>query len=447
MGRSYPHTLKKKVLDAVLNGATQIAAARTFDVPAQTVNRWVVGSRSKSAVAPHQTRSTSDGLLQAKPLVPKLGSHLVGRVVYALRGRSKATGNKAPNADQFGQMLGIPGSTLRNLEAGRTLPETSLALALAKECQLSLSTAFLLFAFARSYDECLGVVATDELALAMHKEDSRFGFIIDRLQAARDIQDRELLKDHFDKVAFQDRVRRLLQSNPESASIGPWTANTDLFSTVSPVLLDTIYAMAERLKLFHPALDETALAEWEHANRERIRQVIAYYSEPQALIDTISSFTCEFLGLSDAPIKYVIILKGATKEQVDRTKSTILRKAQHLPKSAVIVKDVPASAPLTKAFEEVLWFDTATSKLSTKDAGSSAVRMRTLNLYELRLGEFGAGDSGKHYCAFVDNKRPLRLLRGQQASGTHFTRALRKEDVERTRGLLAALLQDEGIQL
>jgi transcriptional regulator with XRE-family HTH domain len=451
VGRSHSDVVKRQVLDAVLNlRRPQTEVSHEYNVPKSTVNRWVADAKAGSEVdADQRTRKRLEEQQTNPPSELRLGSRLAGRVVYSLRGRAHAKGSRAPNADQFGRLLGVPGSTLRNLEAGGKLPETSLAYALAKVCGLSLSTTFFFLAVARCHDECADYESADELGTAVRREDSRFGFVLDSLMTARTLRDPDTLKEHFDKVPFQDRVYQLLRTGPGVAATRAKTPSIDAFTRVSPVLLDTLYALSERLRLFHPALDESALAEWEHGNCQRIRRVIAYYSEPRALLETIDSFKCEFLDFSDAPVKYVIILKGASRQQADEARESIVRKATRLPRASVIVKEVSASNPAIGALERALRFDSATSRLCTEDAGSSAVKMRTLNLYELRLAESELSDSGNLFCAFVDNKRPLRREASKtlKAREMHFTRALQSVDVDRVRDLLSAVLSDEGVDL
>jgi transcriptional regulator with XRE-family HTH domain len=431
--KGVPEKQVQAAVERVNSGETQRAVAKDLGVPAQTLNGWVMRARELEATPFTQQREKPQGRPSGGA---RVASEMFGKVLARLRYERVKPGGTPMTTDAFARRLNMPPSTLRTLQSGNATPQTSLAIALSQECGLSLPTVMLFIAYVRAYEDSMSETTAQQLGQALTEGDARFRFVAQRLQLARSMATlaRSTL---FKDPDFLDQVLRLLRSS-SSRGMQPIEADLGLLSSLSPVILDAIATLGERLRLFQPALDETGLANWEQTNQYRIQRVLAYYSNPKVLLETINSFTCDFLRHSKAGLRYLVLLREADNSTVEHIRKELYRKVADLPEDCIDVRCLKITQALTISFENALSFDTATSKLldptgATAMAlpGRGIVQMRTVNLYELQTTHELGGSTGLLRCAFVDNKQPWRPGSDDDVApdGIHYTRALPTDDV------------------
>lgn len=431
-----------QAVQLVVAGQSQAEVARALGIPPQTLSRWVINARAQNS---RPRRGTTDG--GARPTELRLACTTFGVLMAKLRRERAAVEGGVPTIDEFARRLGVSSGTLRNLEsAQKAPPQTTLAYPLSVECGLFLPMAFLVIGFVRAFDESDSIEMAREVAREMRRTEPRLGFFVDHLHVALDLLPKER-REHLKKTSVIDKLTQLMRSQPASASPQN-SAPAMLLGQVSPVLVDAVMALSEKLHFFHPALDEAALGTWEDVNSQRIRRVFAYYSDPGTLLKTIDAFPCKFLHLSSAPVKYLIVLNGPRPQDVGTIKEKFLQKSPGLPEKSIVVHEVEKNSDIAKAFSEALRYDVSESRIVDFD-GPHIVRMTTLNLYELDMNRHDGTSFGQLHCAFIDNSvcNGNRTGAGNPSTSMYFARALRSFDIDRVLPLFRKVASAYGVDL
>ncbi|WP_250510334.1 helix-turn-helix domain-containing protein [Caballeronia sp. GACF4] len=406
---------KESALSEVLRGSSQIEVARKYGIPTTTLSRWL-----NSRTVPSET--------YAAPPVQDvyLGSIVFGMLLARLR-RERGADGQILNVDEFAKRLEIGGSTLRNLESGKSIPGASLAYPLCTACALLLPMTLLIIGFIRAFDESTSTDMAVEIGRAMCKADPRLCFLADHLKVAISINDTKTRQTHLADSTVQDKILQLMRLHPGQSMLPQENAAfASVLAQVSPVLADAVIALSEKLQLFQPALDPTALMKWEDANAHRIRRVFSYYKNPKSLKDTIDLFPCKFLNFSDAQTKYIIILRG-TNTGAENIRRKILYKMKNsnvaANNSPIIVHEAETGSNLVREFDSALQYDVAECRIASSN-DANIVSMTTLNLYELEMLRSDRISYGYIFCAFIDNS-------GNESPKTaiSFARALQSFDI------------------
>lgn len=434
---------KEQAIHAVLiEGARQNDVARRFNLSPQTLSRWVIAA--KNQLASGMPAQPEPG---PKPLDAHLGCIVFGAMLSHLRRERMLEQGAALTPEQFALRLGISSATLRNLEsAQKAPPQTSLAYPLAIECSLFLPMMFLVIGFVRAYDASASFELADALGKKMRQTEPRLGFLIDQLEAAVKLPPQQR-KVHLTKPQL---IKRLVQLCRSHAIVEPSQSSgaSQMLAQVSPVLVDAIMALSEKLQLFHPVLNEAGLNAWEEANSHRIRRVFSYYADPVVLLDTIDGFSCKFLRTSNAGVKYILFLKDASVQQLAEIRRKLRTKlsAYSLDEQSVVARQVGDER--AAAFDAMLQFDVDSSRM-VDSPGAHTIQMTTMNLYELELRLPEGTALGQMHCAFVDNAvtRRGRSFAARAGAPMFFARALRSFDTDQALPLFHATANQFGIEL
>ncbi len=430
-----------KVVSLILEGSSQAEISRAYGIAPQTLSRWVKEAKAKQNKLRPEITDTN-----LRPAELRLASTVFGSLIAKLRRERGLAEGVVLSVDEFARRLGVSSGTLRNMEsAQKAPPQTTIAYPLSVGCGLFLPMTFIVIGFVRAFDESDSIQIALELAREMRKAEPRLSFLVDHLDSALVLAGRER-QTHLKKESVIDKLALLMRTQPVSVSPQN-SAPAMLLGQVSPVLVDAIMALSEKLHLFHPALDEVALSSWEDVNSHRIRRVFSYYSNPRTLLDTIDAFRCKFLSISSAPIKYIIILNAPSTGEIDSIKEKILKKFPTLPESAIIVHGVDKNSEIALAFLDVLNYDVNGSRIADSN-GHQTIKMTTINLYELDLINSHYGTSfGQMHCAFIDNTVFNVNKNRNPPASMYFARALQNFDIDRILPLFRGVSAKHGVEL
>jgi transposase-like protein len=446
-GRRQAEIREAAVKRVVEGGEKQADVARSLRIPPQTLNNWVKTFRATGIAGGTASLSKRNNEVCLARLT-------FGAVVARLRTLDPA---RTRSTDDFARdVLKIGGSTLREIEAGshKGLPQVTLARPLAAEFGLSFPAMLLFVGLVRAIDATESVKHGVETAKAFNAEDPKFGFFVRALADAGGLPGKKravLLKQDQLVSQLLDVLRM------PAADRGSQAYQDPVFQRLSPVLKDAIDSLAERLQVFHPALNATSLEEWESQNDVRIRRVCSFYTDPTILHATWDKFSWGFLQRSSTAHPKYLLIVGSENERHGRLAEEVKRgleeKFPQALSEAITVITLREDDSRKKAFLGALLFDSHEGTLYPGEVtpvlqaelskDPRYVRITTLHLYELE--QTGRIRRDPTYVAFADNSVGPNYP--SPAASAFLARSLPHADVKRLHELFTLAAQPYGVVL
>lgn len=434
----------KAIFQVIEKGRAQKEVAAGLGVTPQTLSRWVIAARHK----PHSIDDPEEDSNGSRPSDLRIASIIFGVVLKKLRGERAILEEKVIGFDAFAARLGISTSTLRNLESAQQgAPQPTLAHRLTSECKLFFPNVLLVIGFIHAFDGSRTRASALSLADELRRTEPRLGFFADHLKNL-------LLAHHTDRhrtLKEPSTAERLisLMKVPIALSAIQNGTQLSLLGELSPVLVDAVLALGDKLQMFQPVLDEAALGKWEEANSQRIKRVFGYYSDPNSLLQTIDAFPCKYLRTSTASVKYILLIKDGTGKQIEALKAKLFTKlsAKNLSPDAIFIHAMRSGTPEILALDGLLNFDIVQSIIADY-TNSTVTKMTTLNIYELDTTSY-SGSGGTIHCAFVDNS-VAKINENNIKSATDqtfFARALKNGNTNMAVKTLLKITEALGVEL